>query len=119
MLTTNVSGVPYLAVIFTALFSTLTYLSCGKSASLAFTWFQNIASLSGLLTWWSVLIAYLKFYYALQAQNILRDTLPFKSPLQPYLAWASLVYFSIIVLFNGFYAVSWTPETDSVCAMAS
>jgi len=53
----------------------------------------------------SVSIAYIKFHTALRAQGISRDTLVFKSPFQPYLAWASLIFFAIITLFNGFYTL--------------
>lgn len=54
------------------------------------------------MTWASVCVAYLKFYGALKAQGIDRNTLPFKSVWQPYAAWFGLVYFSIIIVFNGF-----------------
>jgi yeast amino acid transporter len=97
--------VPYYAVALTAVISALTYLSCGEGADTAFVWFQNIAALSGLFTWCSVLIAYLRFYAALKAQNIDRDTLQFKSPGQPYLAIGSLVFFTLVTFFNGFYTV--------------
>ena len=36
------------------------------------------------------------------AQGVSRDTLVFKSVYQPYTAWFALIYFSIIILFNGF-----------------
>lgn len=101
----STSGVPYYAVGITAVFGLLTYLSCGNTADTAFVWFQNIASLSGLLTWWSILVAYLRFYSAMKAQGIDRNTLHFKSPLQPYLAIISLAYFSAVMFFNGFYTV--------------
>ena len=64
---------------------------------------QNLTTIAGLFTWCSICIAYIRFYHALQAQGIDRNTLVFKSPFQPYLAWAALVFFSIIILFNGFY----------------
>jgi yeast amino acid transporter len=100
-------GVPYWCVAITASISLLTYLSCAQGgASEAFTWFQNLTTLAQLFTWVSILIAYLKFYYALKAQGIDRNTLVFKSPLQPYLAWSSLVFFSVIIFFNGFYTFS-------------
>ena len=82
----------------------LTYLSAGSSASVAFTWFQNLTTIAGLFTWCSICIAYIRFHAALKAQGIDRNTLIFKSPLQPYLAWSALGFFAIIILFNGFYA---------------
>jgi amino acid transporter len=32
-----------------------------------------------------------------------RNTLVFKSPFQPYTAWFALIYFAMIILFNGFH----------------
>lgn len=40
----------------------------------------------------------------MKAQGVDRNTLVFKTPFQPYTAWISLIYFSIIIVFNGFYA---------------
>lgn len=103
-LTCSKRGVPYYAVALTASIGLLTYLSVDKDggAAKAFEWFQNLTTIASLFTWCSILVAYLKFYAALKAQGIDRDTLIFKSPLQPYVAWASLIYFSMIIIFNGF-----------------
>lgn len=100
------SGVPYVAVLFTCVFSALTYLSCGSSASTAFTWFQNIATLSGLITWWCVIIASLRFKAALKAQNVPAESLLFRVPWPQTTAIFALIYFSLVIFFNGFYAVS-------------
>jgi amino acid transporter len=98
------SGVPVYAVGVTASISLLTYLSCGSGgASKAFGWFQNITTLAQLFSWVSICAAYLKFYYALKAQGVDRNTLVFKSKFQPYTAWVSLIFFSVIIIFNGFY----------------
>ena len=98
-------GVPYFCVAITATIGLLTYLSCGSGGAAAvFLWFQNLTTVANLFTWVSICIAYLKFYYALKAQGIDRNTLVFKSPLQPFMAWASLTFFTIIIIFNGFPA---------------
>jgi len=34
-------------------------------------------------------------------QGISRDTLPFKTPFQPYVSWFAMVFFSVIIIFNG------------------
>lgn len=103
-LTCSKRGVPYYAVGVSATIGLLTYLSVDKDggAAKAFEWFQNLTTIASLFTWCSILVAYLRFYKALEAQGINRDTLVFKSPFQPYTAWASLIYFSIIIFFNGF-----------------
>ena len=100
-------GVPIYAVGCTAVVSLITYLSCGSGgATDAFAWFQNLTTLAQLFTWTSIQCAYLKFYYALRVQGVDRNTLVFKSKFQPYTAWATLIFFSIIIIFNGFYVFS-------------
>lgn len=98
------SGVPVYCVLITASLSLLTYLSTrpGGPAEV-FTWFQNLTTIATLFTWCSILVAYLQFYKALAAQGVDRNTLVFKSPWQPYTAWVSLIFFTIIIVFNGFY----------------
>ena len=98
-------GVPYFAVTITAVVGLLTYLSCGSKeggAAQAFGWFQNIVTIAQLFTWVSIGICYVKFYNALRAQGIDRNTLIFKAPLQPYLGYATAIFFSIVIFFNGF-----------------
>jgi amino acid transporter len=94
-------GVPYWCVLITASISLLTYLSCSSGANLVFEWFQNLTTVAQLFTWCCICIAYLRFHAALKAQGVDRNTLVFKSPWQPYTAWFALIYFSAIILFNG------------------
>jgi amino acid transporter len=97
------AGVPYYCVGITASIAGLTYLSVNAGGpSLVFNWFQNLVTIASLFTWCSICVAYLQFYKALKAQGVDRNTLVFKSHFQPYTAWFSLIYFTIIILFNGF-----------------
>lgn len=84
----------------------MTYLSCSSGSTVVFQWFQNLTTIASLFTWCSICVAYIKFYNALKAQGVDRNTLVFKSPFQPYLAWIALIFFSVIILFNGFYVFS-------------
>jgi amino acid transporter len=97
------TGVPYWSVFFTASIAALTYLSVKSGGpSTAFQWFQNITTVASLFTWCSICVAYIRFHAALKAQGVDRNTLVMKSPFQPYLAWISLAYFALIIIFNGF-----------------
>jgi amino acid transporter len=96
------AGVPYWCVGITASISLLTYMSVSTGANNVFNWFQNLTTIAQLFTWCCICVAYLRFRSALLAQGVNRDTLVFKSPFQPYTAWFALIYFSIIILFNGF-----------------
>ncbi|KAK5009503.1 hypothetical protein LTR28_000705, partial [Elasticomyces elasticus] len=95
-------GVPYYCVCITASVSLLTYMSVSTGANNVFTWFQNLTTIASLFTWVSVCIAYLRFHKALIAQGVDRNTLVFRSRWQPYTAWFALIYFTMIILFNGF-----------------
>ncbi|KAH7268818.1 amino acid permease/ SLC12A domain-containing protein [Fusarium solani] len=97
-------GVPYFAVLATGAFGVLTYLSVQKNggAAQAFQWFQNLVTISSLFTWASVCLAYTRFHSALKANGIDRDSLALKSPGQPYTAYSALVFFCVIIVFNGF-----------------
>jgi yeast amino acid transporter len=100
------SGVPYYCVCITCAIACLTYMSASTGSTVVFTWFQNLTTISSLFTWVSICTAYLMFYKALLAHGVDRNTLVFKSPLQPYLGWASLTFFSLIILFNGFDSIA-------------
>lgn len=89
------NGVPYYCVAITASISLLTYMSVSTGANNVFVWFQNLTTIAQLFTWCSILIAYVRFREALLAQGVDRNTLVFKSPWQPYTAWAAFAYFSL------------------------
>jgi amino acid transporter len=67
-----------------------------------FEWFSSLVSIAYLLTWFSICFAYTRFRRALILQNVDRETLPFESPFQPYLAWGGVVFFGMVLIFNGF-----------------
>jgi amino acid transporter len=109
------SGVPYYCVAVTAAVSLLTYMSVSTGANDVFLWFQNLTTIAQLFTWCCICIAYIRFRAALLAQGVDRNTLIFKSPWQPYTAYCALVYFGLIIIFNGFKVFTQTPwESDQL-----
>jgi len=97
-------GVPYACVAATAALSCLVYLNIGNTAAEVFFWISNLSAVSTLIVWASICYIYLRFYAALNLHGIDRDTLPYKSPFQPYLAYFAIVFCSIVAFFNGFDA---------------
>jgi len=77
-------------------------MSVSTGANTVFLWFQNLTTIAQLFTWCCICIAYIRFRAALIAQGVDRNSLVFKSKWQPYTAYASLIYFILIILFNGF-----------------
>lgn len=86
----------------------------GKTTETAFTQLSGLKSIAGLFTWGTILVAYLRFYYAAKLQGVDRNTFPYKAPFQPYLSFFGLGLIAVIVVFNG-YAVflhdSWDAAT--------
>ena len=97
-------GVPYACVATTTLLSCLVFLNVSNSTSDVFFWFSNLSSVSTLIVWASICVTYLRFYAGLKHNGISRNTLPYKSPFQPFLAWFAICFCSIVALFNGFDA---------------
>ncbi|KAK8110152.1 general amino acid permease [Apiospora kogelbergensis] len=100
---TTKDGVPWVAVIVAWLFGPLAYLSLGSGgAAQAFSWLLNLSTVAGLIAWATLCFCYIRFYKAMQVQNVSRDTLPWKAPFQPYAAWVGFVGSTIIVFITGF-----------------
>lgn len=97
------NGVPYVAVITAWLFGPLAYLSLGTGgAAQAFSWLLNLSTVAGLIAWATLCFCYIRFHRAMEVQGLSRDSLPWKSPLQPYTAWVGFVGASVITLIAGF-----------------
>ena len=96
------TGVPIYCVLITASISLLTYMTVSTGSADVFGWFQTLTTITSLFTWCSVLVAYIKFYRAMEAQGVDRNTLVMKSWGQHYTAYAALFFFVVIIIFNGF-----------------
>ncbi|KAI1174420.1 AAT family amino acid transporter [Nemania sp. FL0916] len=97
-------GVPYACVAATTLLSLLAYLNVNNRGENVFFWFSSLSSVSTLIVWSSVCVTYLRFYYGLRHNGISRDSLPYKAPLQPFLAYFALCFCVLVGFFNGFDA---------------
>jgi amino acid transporter len=98
---TNRNGVPWVAVLATWSIGLLAFLNQSSTGAQVFTWFSNISTISGFIAWIVCMITYIRFRKALVYNNLL-DTLPFKTPLQPYFVWFTLFIVTILTLTNGF-----------------
>jgi yeast amino acid transporter len=95
-------GVPIWCVSITASISLLTFMTVSSGSSSVFNWFASLVTTANLFTWICISLAYIRFFKALKAQGVDRDTLVFKSPFQPYTAYAALYYFIFIIIFSNF-----------------
>jgi amino acid transporter len=94
-------GLPYISLFFCSAFSLLAFMGISEGSNTVFGWFQGMTSMCGLISWTCIAITYVRFYSGLKAQGIDRNTLPFKSPLQPFCGYYVIVFTSIIILFSG------------------
>lgn len=97
-------GVPYVCVAATTALSSLVYLNVNNQSAEVFFWISNLSAVSTLIVWASVSYTYLRFYHGLRHHGVDRDTLPYKSPMQPFLAYFAIIFCLVIAFFNGFDA---------------
>lgn len=108
---TTKRGVPYWATACSAAMGLLAYMNLSSNGGEVFNWFLNIVSVAGLIAWACICICHLRFMDALKAQNIDRDTLPYKSWGGRYLAWYGLIFCTLITITQGFTAfVPWVTK---------
>ncbi|KAG0080556.1 hypothetical protein BGZ90_011959 [Linnemannia elongata] len=98
---TNRRGVPYVAVLFTWCFGMLAFLNVSNTGATVFNWFVSISTISGFVAWIVVMITYLRFRRAMEYNNLLK-VLPFKTPLQPYATYFTLLIVSLLTITSGF-----------------
>ncbi|KAK5991218.1 Proline-specific permease [Cladobotryum mycophilum] len=98
---TNKAGVPWVAVLFTWIFSLLAFLNVNNSSAKVFNWFVNISTISGFIAWIIIMVTYLRFRAAINYNGLYQE-LPFKAALQPYATWFALLIISLLTLTNGF-----------------
>lgn len=100
----NRMGVPFVSLAATSCFCALAYLNVSSGGAQTFSYLTATVTIFGGLIWVSILFSHVRFMAGLQAQNISRDTLPYKAPLQPYASPISLFFITLVLIFKGFPA---------------
>ncbi|KAJ7911363.1 general amino acid permease AGP2 [Mycena leptocephala] len=80
----NTRGVPVYCVCVAMLFSLLAFLQLGNASSVVLQWITRFATTSGMANYAMIAFTYLRFHAALKAQGIPRESLPRRSPWQPF-----------------------------------
>lgn len=97
-------GTPWVALVACSLFIALAYINVASGGSTAFGYLTSTVTIFGGLTWWAILITHQAFMRGLKAQGFDRSQLPYRSPLQPYFGWYSILVISLVLIFKGFTA---------------
>ncbi|KDN44683.1 hypothetical protein K437DRAFT_130369 [Tilletiaria anomala UBC 951] len=99
---TNRFGTPWIAVLTVCSLIPLAYTVVSSEATSVFFYLTYLSASGTLWSWTAISVAYLQVYYGMKKQGISRDSLPYKSPLQPYLTWWSLCGCLFILITSGF-----------------
>ncbi|PLB54344.1 general amino acid permease AGP2 [Aspergillus steynii IBT 23096] len=96
------SGVPLYCVGIVLLIALLAFLQVSNSAAVVLQWFVSLVTASQLINFSVVTFTYTRFRKALMAQDVPRDTLPYQSLGQPYVAYVALVCTSVMAFVGGY-----------------
>lgn len=91
------------SVLLVLLISLLSFLQVSNSSAVVLNWFVSLVTASQLINFSVMCFTYIRFYKALQAQGMSRDSLPYKGFLpQPFAAWYGLVGCFIMTFVGGY-----------------
>ncbi|KAI1391584.1 AAT family amino acid transporter [Hypoxylon trugodes] len=93
------NGIPYVALAFTSLFSSLAFLNLSSSGADIFTWLVNFLNSGAFIGWICCALLYLRFRKATFVQNV--HELPYRSIFQPYMSWFCASVLTLLLLLNG------------------
>ncbi|GAA5903761.1 hypothetical protein JCM6882_003409 [Rhodosporidiobolus microsporus] len=98
----NRNGVPYPSVIVCLALLLLSYTQVSSSAAVLVDYLTSISGSGQMVNWIVFSYVWLKWYRANKVQGISRDTLPCRSPFQPYAAYYALVCSILVTLVMGY-----------------
>jgi amino acid transporter len=98
------NGVPFYCVAVVLCLSLLSFLQLGENSAVVLNWFVSLVTASQLINFCVMCYTFLCFYKACYAQDLDRDTLPYKGILQPYAAYYAMIA-TFIMTFVGGYTV--------------
>ncbi|EFP90559.2 uncharacterized protein PGTG_16585 [Puccinia graminis f. sp. tritici CRL 75-36-700-3] len=100
------NGALFVGIGITAVFGLLAYISTKGSlerANEVYEDFSRMSSISVLMTWWSILLTYIRFYHGVSKKvGIDRNMFVYKAPYQPWLSCFGFAMITLVVIFNGF-----------------
>ncbi|OAV85620.1 hypothetical protein PTTG_30389, partial [Puccinia triticina 1-1 BBBD Race 1] len=106
----TVNGVPFAGIALTAAVGLLAFMFLDLTG--VYEWFLNVASISILLTWWSILLTCIRFYQGLKHIGVDRNAFACRAPYQPWLSTFGFAMSTLIIIFNGFEVLiigKWSP----------
>ncbi|KAJ5882130.1 Amino acid/polyamine transporter I [Penicillium soppii] len=95
-------GVPVYCVCVVLVVALLSFLQVSNSAAVVLNWFVNLVTASQLINFSVVTFTFIRFKKAMDAQGISRDSLPYTSWFQPYIAYVACTCTTIMAFVGGY-----------------
>lgn len=99
---TDSRGVPVYALGVSSLFCLLAYMNVADDAKTVFSYFVNLVTIFGLLTWISILVTHIFFVRARNAQGVEKSSLAYVAPGGAAGSYAALFFCILIALTKNF-----------------
>ncbi|KAG9710390.1 putative amino acid permease, partial [Aureobasidium melanogenum] len=96
------SGIPIVCFAIVRIFPCLAFLQVSNGSNVVLGWLINLVTAGGVINYWVMSVTYIFFYRACKAQNLDRNTLPYKGWFQPYSAYIGAVWMTMIVFCYGY-----------------
>ncbi|KAL4778371.1 amino acid permease/ SLC12A domain-containing protein [Aspergillus varians] len=96
------TGVPVYCVGAVLLIALISFLQVSNSASVVLDWIVSLVTASQLINFSVITFTYTRFRKALMAQGIPRESLPYQSLGQPYVAYIALVATTVMAFVGGY-----------------
>ncbi|KAK8864114.1 hypothetical protein IAR55_001360 [Kwoniella newhampshirensis] len=101
---TTAAGLPVVSVVFSGLFTALSFMTLSKTANTVLNWLTNLTSIAALINWAMICLAFIRWKAAMDAQGRDRSATKYiYLKWQPWVAYYGLIWCCVITLFNGFY----------------
>lgn len=99
---TDKRGVPVYALGFSALFALLAFMNVAEDSKKVFSYFVNLTTIFGVLTWISILVTHIFFVRARKAQGLPDSAMPYVAPLGIWGSYISLAFCILVALTKNF-----------------
>ncbi|KAK7537145.1 dicarboxylic amino acid permease [Phyllosticta citribraziliensis] len=99
---TDSRGVPIYSLALSACFCLLAYMNVADDAKTVFSYFVNLVTIFGLLTWISILVTHIYFIRARKAQGVDPASLAYVAPLGAAGSYVALFFCILIAITKNF-----------------
>lgn len=99
---TDKRGVPVPALALSTAFALLAFLNVSNNSKQVFSYFVNLVTIFGILTWISILVTHIYFCRARKAQGLTNDKMPFTAPFGAAGSYFALFFCILIALTKNY-----------------